>query len=44
MHFQVSKLDLLVTGKAIMLIGRELVKKGKDKGKLVEVCVLCYYY
>ncbi|VDD93459.1 unnamed protein product [Enterobius vermicularis] len=36
-RFKVSKLDLLVTGKAIMLIGRELVKKGKDKGKLVEV-------
>ncbi|VDK43089.1 unnamed protein product [Anisakis simplex] len=36
-RFRVSKLDLLVTSKEIVLIGREVVKKGNEKGKIVEV-------
>ncbi|VDM39001.1 unnamed protein product [Toxocara canis] len=36
-RFKTSKLDLLVTSKELLLIGRELVKSGPNKGKLVEV-------
>lgn len=32
-----SKVDLLVSSKGIWLIGREKVKKGPEKGRLVEV-------
>uniref|UniRef100_F1KTI8 Myosin-Ie n=1 Tax=Ascaris suum TaxID=6253 RepID=F1KTI8_ASCSU len=35
--FKNSKLDLLVTSKEVLLIGRELLKNGPNKGKLVEV-------
>ncbi|KHN83240.1 Unconventional myosin-Ie [Toxocara canis] len=37
MKVKTSKLDLLVTSKELLLIGRELVKSGPNKGKLVEV-------
>ncbi|PAV88320.1 hypothetical protein WR25_07567 isoform A [Diploscapter pachys] len=36
-RFKISKVDLLVTSKHVTLIGREKVKKGPEKGKLVEV-------
>ncbi|KAK0425813.1 hypothetical protein QR680_009401 [Steinernema hermaphroditum] len=35
--FRATKLDLLVTSKELLLVGRELVKKGVNRGKLVEV-------
>ncbi|TKR94098.1 hypothetical protein L596_008431 [Steinernema carpocapsae] len=35
--FRSTKLDLMVTSKELILVGRELVKKGVNKGKLIEV-------
>uniref|UniRef100_A0A915PJ71 Uncharacterized protein n=1 Tax=Setaria digitata TaxID=48799 RepID=A0A915PJ71_9BILA len=36
-RFKVSKLDFLLTEKKVILVGRELEKKGRNKGKLIEV-------
>lgn len=36
-RFKIAKRDLLLTGKKIYLIGREIVKKGPEKGKMIEV-------
>ncbi|KAH7717055.1 unconventional myosin-If [Aphelenchoides avenae] len=35
--FRVKKTDLLVTSKALTLVGREIEKKGVNKGKLIDV-------
>ncbi|CAI5438217.1 unnamed protein product [Caenorhabditis angaria] len=35
--FKVSKLDVLLTANHLTFIGREKVKKGTDKGKIVEI-------
>ncbi|CAJ0574360.1 unnamed protein product, partial [Mesorhabditis spiculigera] len=36
-RFKTSKLDLILTAKAITLVGREKVAKGPQKGQLVEI-------
>ncbi|MCP9263225.1 Unconventional myosin-Ie [Dirofilaria immitis] len=36
-RFKISKLDFLVTTNKIVLIGREIEKKGPNKGKIVEI-------
>lgn len=36
-NFKVTRRDLLLTGSALFLVGREKVKKGKDKGTYQEV-------
>ncbi|XP_053974659.1 unconventional myosin-If-like isoform X1 [Hylaeus volcanicus] len=36
-RFKVSRRDLILTNKHLYLIGRERIKKGTEKGKLVEV-------
>ncbi|KAK3098251.1 hypothetical protein FSP39_017626 [Pinctada imbricata] len=36
-RFKIAKRDLVLTGKKMILIGREVIKKGPDKGKVVEV-------
>ncbi|XP_076172259.1 unconventional myosin-Ie isoform X2 [Ptiloglossa arizonensis] len=36
-RFKVSRRDLILTNKYLYLIGREQIKKGTEKGKLVEV-------
>ncbi|XP_077988766.1 unconventional myosin-Ie-like isoform X2 [Glandiceps talaboti] len=36
-RFKVTKRDLMVTGKFIYMVGREVVKKGPEKGRMVEV-------
>ncbi|KAI1715922.1 myosin head (motor domain) domain-containing protein [Ditylenchus destructor] len=35
--FKVKKVDLLVTAKNLTLVGREIVRKGPNKGKITEV-------
>lgn len=34
---QATKRDLILTGKAIFIIGREKIKKGPKKGQIIEV-------
>ena len=34
-QFKIEKRDLVLTGKAVWLIGREKTKSGPDKGKMV---------
>ncbi|XP_070543258.1 unconventional myosin-Ie-like isoform X2 [Ptychodera flava] len=36
-RFKVTKRDLIVTGKCLYLVGREIVKKGPEKGQMKEV-------
>ncbi|XP_046402866.1 unconventional myosin-Ie-like [Ischnura elegans] len=36
-RFKVARRDLILTANALFLVGRELIKKGLDKGKYVEV-------
>ncbi|XP_071168710.1 unconventional myosin-Ie-like isoform X1 [Mytilus edulis] len=36
-RFKVAKRDLLLTPKYMYLIGREVIKKGPDKGRMIEV-------
>uniref|UniRef100_A0AAF5RTP5 Uncharacterized protein n=3 Tax=Wuchereria bancrofti TaxID=6293 RepID=A0AAF5RTP5_WUCBA len=36
-RFKVSKIDFLITANKIVLIGREVEKKGLNKGKIIEV-------
>ncbi|KAL3989715.1 Myosin head (motor domain) family protein [Acanthocheilonema viteae] len=36
-RFKVSKLDFLITTNKIVLIGREVEKKGPNKGKIIEI-------
>ncbi|VBB34855.1 unnamed protein product, partial [Acanthocheilonema viteae] len=43
-RFKVSKLDFLITTNKIVLIGREVEKKGPNKGKIIEAKFYCYSF
>ncbi|XP_033750743.1 unconventional myosin-Ie-like isoform X1 [Pecten maximus] len=36
-RFKIAKRDLILTAKSVYLVGREVIKKGPDKGTMIEV-------